>query len=368
MDGYQHLLNLAKSYLQESVFPHAAVINSDPMALQKALMGLGELGLLALRIPSEGGGLAVSQETFHTFQELVARYSGALAFLQTQHQSAAAMLIQSKNSFLQQEYLPALSNGKVLLGVGFSHLRREGDPLVKAVPVTGGYQIEGHVPWVTGFGLFQEFIVAATLPDGQVVFGVVPFVKTIQDGWGTIAFSQAIALAAMTSTNTVTATLKSWFLSEEHVVSVKPRDWIDKNDKKNVLNPTSLALGCATAGLDILQAAHSTKPLAFIVQAFKTLNQEIADCRTAIRQAQQNQGESLDKRLQLRAWAIDLAVRCSHAAIAVSSGAANYSHHAAQRVYREALVFTVSGQTTAVMAATLARLQRSEFEQAVVRR
>lgn len=161
---------------------------------------------------------------------------------------------------------------------------------------------------------------------------------------------------------------KSWFLSEEHVVSVKPRDWIDKNDKKNVLNPTSLALGCATAGLDILQAAHSTKPLAFIVQAFKTLNQEIADCRTAIRQAQQNQGESLDKRLQLRAWAIDLAVRCSHAAIAVSSGAANYSHHAAQRVYREALVFTVSGQTTAVMAATLARLQRSEFEQAVVRR
>lgn len=42
MDGYQHLLNLAKSYLQESVSPHAAVIDSDPMALQKALIGLGD--------------------------------------------------------------------------------------------------------------------------------------------------------------------------------------------------------------------------------------------------------------------------------------------------------------------------------------
>jgi len=36
------------------------------------------------------------------------------------------------------------------------------------------------VPWVTGFGLFQEFI-AAALPDGQAVFGVVPFVETYQD-------------------------------------------------------------------------------------------------------------------------------------------------------------------------------------------
>jgi hypothetical protein len=34
------------------------------------------------------------------------------------------------------------------------------------------------VPWVTGFGLFQEFIVAAVLPDGGAVFGLVPFVET----------------------------------------------------------------------------------------------------------------------------------------------------------------------------------------------
>jgi alkylation response protein AidB-like acyl-CoA dehydrogenase len=63
-----------------------------------------------------------------------------------------------------------------------------------------------------------------------------------------------------------------------------------------------------------------------------------------------------EERLQLRAWAINLAVRCANAAVTVSSGAANYKNHAAQRVYREALVFTVSGQTTAVMEATLARL------------
>lgn len=51
-------------------------------------------------------------------------------------------------------------------------------------------------------------------------------------------------------------------------------------------------------------------------------------------------------------------LRCANAAITVSSGAANYQDHPAQRVYREALVFAVSGQTTAVMEATLAELIR----------
>lgn len=354
MDGHQHLLNLAKCYLQESVSPHAATIDTDSDALQKALIGLGELGLLALRIPSCWGGLEVSQEIFQIFQELVARYSGALAFLQTQHQSAAAMLVQSQNELLKQKYLPLLSNGQVLVGVGFSHLRRLGNPVITAVPVTGGYKLEGYVPWITGFSLFQEFIVAAVLPNGQAVFGVIPFLETYQEQLGTITFSQPMALAAMTSTNTVTATLTSWFLPQERVVSIKPSGWIHENDNKSILNPTSLALGCALAGLDILQAAHSTKQLSFIAQAFKTLDRELADCRAAIRHAQQD--HDLGKRLQLRAWTINLAVRCAHAAITVSSGAANYRHHAAQRVYREALVFTVSGQTTALMEATLARL------------
>jgi len=64
------------------------------------------------------------------------------------------------------------------------------------------------VPWVTG-RLFQEFIVALPCPDGQAVFGVVPFVETYQDALGNY-FSQPMALAAMTST-TVTATLTNWF-------------------------------------------------------------------------------------------------------------------------------------------------------------
>jgi len=98
------------------------------------------------------------------------------------------------------------------------------------------------VPWVTGFGLFQEFIVAAALPDGQAVFGVVPFVETYQDALGAI-FSQPMALA-MTSTNTVTATLTNWFYLKSASSRSNPKGWIQKTIKE-CSQADWLALGCS---------------------------------------------------------------------------------------------------------------------------
>ncbi|MBD0361659.1 MAG: acyl-CoA/acyl-ACP dehydrogenase [Coleofasciculus sp. C3-bin4] len=358
-DDQQALLDLAESHLRESVAPVASEIDENPLALKEALQGLGDRSLLALRVPKSWGGAEVSEETYRRFQQLVPRYSGALAFLQTQHQSAAEMLTNSENESLKRQYLPYMGTGQVLVGVGFSQLRRQGDPPVKAIPVEGGYQLEGEVPWVTGFGFFQDFIVGAALPDGRAVYGMVPFIETFQDAGGAIAFSEPMELGAIASTNTVTATLTDWFLPEEHVVFVKRAGAIHENDKKNVLYHGFSALGCARAGLDILEAAHSSKQLPFLKLAFESLNEEVTRCNAAMIEALPPESQSWEERLQLRAWAINLAVRCANAAVTVSSGAANYRYHAAQRVYREALVFTISGQTTAVMKATLARLVHS---------
>jgi len=355
-DDPQMLLERAESYLRESVAPLASEMDSDSEVLRDALKGMGDRFLLALRVPKSWGGTQVSEETYRRFQELVPRYSGALAFLQTQHQSAAEFLTNSENESLKQQYLPYMGNGQVLLGIGFSHLRRKGDPLVKAMPVAGGYQLTGEVPWVTGFGFFQEFIVGATLADGRAIYGIVPFIETSQENGTAIVFSEPMQLGAMTSTNTVTATLTDWFLPQERVVFIKPAGAIHENDKKNVLHHGFFALGCARAGLDILEAAANTKQLPFLHNAFNFLNTELTCCQVAMMQALPPDSQSWEERLQLRAWAINLALRCASAAVTASSGAANYRYHAAQRVYREALVFTVSGQTTAVMEATLEQL------------
>lgn len=355
------LLEQLHHYLQDSIVPLAAAMDSDPEVLFQGMQGLGDLGLFQLRIPTEWGGLAGSETSFCLVQEGLARVSGALAFLQVQHQSAIGMLLQSSNIQLQQTYLSQLGQGKVFWGVGFSHLRRAGQPLLQAVPVNGGYTLMGQVPWLTGAGCFQSVIVAAVLADGQVVFGRVPF-QDQQTLSGRIQLSAPMQLMTMTATQTVSATFTNWFLPQDQVVSCQPPDWIDNTDLQNVLKPAWLAMGCAAAGLDEIARVLRHKPLDFIALALDQLTQELATCRQTILDSQQAIGEisseRLKQRLDLRAWSIDLAVRCAHAAISAAGGAANDLQHPAQRIYREALMFTVSGETPAIMAAMLHRLAR----------
>lgn len=371
----QLLLDQTEVYLREQIAPKAALLDANPDALQQAFRELGDRHLLGLRVPSEWQGSDINELTFRAFQELVARYSGALAFLQTQHQSAAVRLAQSSNQTLKQEYLPYMARGQKRIGLGFSQLRRSGDPLVKATPIAGGYCLNGEVPWITGFGCFDDFIIGATLPNGQAVLGLVPLRDTaqalgqtpgqtsaqvavqasLQLSEGSISLSQPLSLAAMASTNTVTATLTNWFLADAQVIDLKPAGWIQQSDRQNVLQHGFFALGCAQAGLDIVATVPSQP---FITNALTALTEELHSCRTGMYQAQAI-GDTGMHRLDLRAWSIELAVRCTHAAVIVSRGAANYADHPAQRVYREALAFTVFGQTPAVMEATLARLIQS---------
>ncbi|MEZ2303516.1 MAG: acyl-CoA dehydrogenase [Microcoleus sp.] len=349
---FTDILNNTETYLKNCVAADAEIIDSDSEALKTALVGLEDRSLLALRVPQKWGGADIDAQTFYEYQELTARYSGALGFLQTQHHSATAMLANSDNELLKTRCLPAIALGELRLGVGFSHLRRSGNPAVTATPAQNGYLLSGKVPWVTGFGLFQNFIVAALLPDDRAVFGLLPF-ENIASASGKISCSEIMPLIAMSSTNTVTVTLTNWWLDESQIISFQPKDWIVTNDTKNILNFVPATFGCIRAGLDIIQAAAQTKKASFIVSAYEKLAHKLARLKQNFPQSQHS---SKAEQLALRAQAIDLAVRCGHAAVTVSSGAANSQKHPAGRVYREALVYTVSGQTQDVMAATLDEL------------
>ncbi|MGG6264595.1 acyl-CoA dehydrogenase family protein [Leptolyngbya sp. AN03gr2] len=347
------LLETSEIYLRDEIAPIANQLDEDVELLRSALKGLGDRHLLALRVPETYNGADLDNHLFHSFQEQVARSSGALAFLQTQHQSAGAILSKSENKALKQAYLPRMGTGGALVGIGFSHLRRQDDPPLKAIETKNGYQFHGHIPWITGFGFFETVLVAALLPNGQAVYGMIPFTDTEQDSGGSIRFSEPMELAAMSSTNTVTAELIEWNLDQSEIAFVTDAGAIFKSDRTNILNHSFFALGCAQAGLDIMSQTQETKPYLSIAPTYETLLEELKRCRQLIYSAQD---QSFEDRLKLRVWSIDLAVRCAHTAVVVSSGAANSKRHPAQRVYREALVFSVAGQTNAVLEGTLDRI------------
>jgi len=344
------ILQVAEQFLAQEVAPNANEIDGSEDALRIALKGLCDRKLMALRRPIEYGGPGLDEISFRLFQESVARASGSLAFLQTQHQSAVSMISKGDNESLKVRLLPEMSDRR-LIGIGFSQLRRPGPPMLTATPDGSDFILNGQVPWVTGHSFFGEFLIGASLPTSEAVFGVVPFTDQEVDR-SSIRFDGPMKLAAMESPRTMTADLKDWKLTAESTAFIRPKDWIMNNDMINVTLQAWFALGCARAGLDIVQTSYEKRKASFLLDAWKQLDNELTLCRERILE---NHPE-LHERLAARAWAIDLAVRCAHAGVASSSGAANSIHHNAQRVYREALVYTVSAQTSDIMEATLKRL------------
>lgn len=338
-----------KDYLSEQVVPVAHRLDQESALLFEAFGELGARGLLVPKSPPAFGGMGLDTQAFWQFQSIVARHSGALAFLQTQHQSAASFLLAGENEALRQAYLPAMSAGKKRVGVGFSQLRRQPPPLT-AEPVAGGYRLQGKVPWVTGAGLFEEFIGAAVLTDGKAVFGVLPLVSGARCG-GRLIVNEPMAIAAIASTNTVQVHLENWFLAHDQVVAHRPAGWIEQRDRTHPLSPLGLIFGCAQAGIDVLGRSLAHRQIEHDIT--HQLSTRLSRLQSAAAQALPLPEAAYRQKIALRGRAIALMNSCAQAAVIATSGAANTLSHPAQRVYRESLVFSVSGQTTLGAIASL---------------
>ncbi len=363
--GWGSWIQSVDAAVQRAIAPSASILDHDPAALRQAFQWLGDQGWLHLA----GGvdGASVTPLEAGQFREVLARYSGALAFLQVQHQSAGAMVASSANETLRAEILPGLATGDRRLGIGFSHLRRRTPP-VTATPVPGGYVLTGTMPWVTGFGCFDAFVGAAVLEDGRSVFGLIPFgcdqISCDQkDGDRPLKMSDPMALAAFSATQTVTVEFDNWFLPEDQVLHRRSPDWIQTNDRKKVLSSSFFALGCAQGSLDILHDCLTWRRDVGLEDSIRAIAAELTACRDVIyghyRNDRPNETEPLsyEEQLRWRGRAIALALNAAQTALITSGGAANQQDHPAQRLSREAIVFGVTGQTSDVLRTTL-RAQR----------
>ena len=351
-------LESIESFLRKEITPLANKIDRDWEALKIAIDKMGDRSWLALKVSPELGGSGLSEADYRRLQISMARVSGALTFLQTQHQSAVSKLAKSNNKSLRQ-FFPDAATGKVKIGVGFSHLRRMGTPVMQARQTEAGYILTGTVPWITGYNFFDFFIVGATLPDGRELYGLLPFQDSLQESGGKLTFSEPMKLLAVTATNTVSAEVEKWFLESDRIVTINPPRAIHASSRQNILNHGFFALGCAYAALDILEAIAHKKSLDFLQESWLDLQSEVKENEAKAIAFIGDQNVSYEQKLQLRARTIELAQRCSQAAVIASSGVANYLYSDAGRVYREALLFSVSGQTTDVMQASLGLLVRN---------
>jgi alkylation response protein AidB-like acyl-CoA dehydrogenase len=365
------ILTAARQVAETILGPNAQESDRAPGPNPINFRALADAGLLGLALPREYGGLDASGATQREYTEILASYCGVTTFTQAQHHGPSRMIANGPNETLKRRLLPDLASGRRMCAVSFAHLRRPGPPVLRADPVAGGYRLTGTAPWVTGWGLMDQVVFGATLPDGRFVYAWSPgsredFPDLFADAgpengdWGTLRASAPIPLCAMNASATVELTCENWFIPEAHKLSESDRETMRRNDRNGVLGATTMPIGCATGSVRLLCETAERRSLAPIRRAAESFVAELGELREQIAywNARVQEPEFFENAARVRAWGIELAVRVAHAAVTAGSGAANLLTHPAQRLLREAMFYTIQAQTQEVMDATLARLER----------
>lgn len=300
------------------------------------LDALGAAGLLGMSGPPELGGL--DRGPSHEVVEVVSGACASTWFVMTQHQTPVAMLTSSTNTGLRDRLLGPLCRGEVLSGIAIAHLRRPGQPAVTASRTAGGWVFDGHVGWMTAWGICDVFLLCGLTADRtEAVFTLV----RARQAPGLVA-SEPMELLAMQATSTVTLDLTSFVVPDAEVVAVQPYESWAEADRERTADVTGAVFGVQREAVRRLADREPALAEKLTSESDRLRSQAYALVGGPGRVAE---------RLALRAAALDLCLRSASALVIATGGSAMYRGHPAQRLLREATFLQVQAQTTAGRAA-----------------
>ena len=338
----------ARRLADEVLAPHAEHVDVHGVR-RETLDLLAAEGLLGLVGPVEHGGGGAAGPVVREVVELLGGADGATWFVSAQHTLPLLAMTRSPNTALQDRHLRPMCEGTLLSGVAIAHVRRPGPPAVTATRDGSGWRYDGTVAWMTSWGLCDVLLLGGLSPDGELVLSMLD----ARDQPGLTA-SAPLQLAAMQATGTVQLHLDGLRVDDADVVDVTDAAaWLagDAAKSSNVVPAVFGLIG------SVLRQLGPAAP-----QLAERLGAERDRIRTEAYALidQVRSSEQVDRRLALRAEALELAVRAATSLVVASGGRAMSLSAPPQRLLREAAFHLVQAQTAPVRAATLRHLlQRS---------
>ena len=307
-------------------------------------------GLLGLAGPRAYGGAQAPAHVVREVAEVLAGACGATGFVAAQHGTPLEALSASGNEGLKQRRLAGMCRGNVLAGVAFSHLRRPGPPAVRVTRVPGGWRFDGHVAWMTSWGICDVVLLAGLCEEGQVVLVLVD----AREGDGLTA-SEPLALAAMQASRTVTLDLDGFGVGDPDVVEVSDAAaWLAR-DALRTANPTPQTFGLQRECVRRLAETASRSDDGTAAALAHALGQEGERLRRVAWTLLDDvpPAELVEDRLAVRASSLELVLRTATALVAATGGSGMSLDAAPQRLAREAVFHLVQAQTRPVREAVL---------------
>jgi alkylation response protein AidB-like acyl-CoA dehydrogenase len=245
----------------------------------------------------------------------------------------------------------SILRGELLAGAGVSDVRAFPERYIAARRVDGGWELNGTISWVSGWGLNSVLIVAGVEPATErVVAGLVRV--------GERTRATPLELRSVSGSRTERVVLTDAFIEDENVLDVVPlQEWLQR-DRGMASNAGPHHFGLAAAVLDELRL--ESHPLA--EQVAETWEPRIAELRedeyelASVAGAAATPLAHADERVAIKVEVGEALEALTRALVVVRSGRGIVADDTAQLHARNALFVLVQGQIAWVKDAQLASL------------
>jgi alkylation response protein AidB-like acyl-CoA dehydrogenase len=329
------LPNELVNFITQELGLQADELDKNPQALAKAFQRLAELGGLRLQLAKGFGGYEVTPQAYDEYRMLLARYSGALAFLQGQHQEAVWLLSLAAEQANANKALVGIGQGQ---GYAVALRQQSARQYLKVEQIKNGWQLNGTLPWVTGWGIYPK-ILCNFFTEDQAVYVRLPFVDTIFAG-GQLGCSTPLTTAGLSAVNTVRIELTNWLVAEQDILIIRPKSQPWPRKKHNAVYYMA---GCMAALLaliaDGLTKAAINRPYQELYNAYQHYVKTAQDVST--------------DPLKVRAQGYQLAHQIAALALLAVGGRGMLANHPLQRLTRELWQYSLAGINDPLLTAYL---------------
>ncbi|MFA8299004.1 MAG: acyl-CoA dehydrogenase family protein [Hyphomicrobiales bacterium] len=319
---FQHL----NTFLEKKVDPESNILDKDFRLLQEVFHKLIQYKCLLFFIPKEYGGLGLSRKELIELYMTISKYSGVLTFLQSQHQSSVNYILKVKERDKASSLLKHIAENN--MPIGYASIVRMN--LIKATRKGSGYVLNGYIPWVTGYKIFEKFLLIFNI-NGRTRLCLVPF-DNIKSDQGNLKISAPVDIIVFQSSNTVRIDFNDYFIEEKEMMTFDDTKFGDYS----IEHPTIFNFASAANRLLTFVERSNTTLKPKVKAGYDKLEGLLNDYLKGLE-------SPIDNPLEYRAKGYFLAEKCSQFARLSLGGKTLLSDHPVQRICREIWQYAIAG-------------------------
>jgi acyl-CoA dehydrogenase len=263
-DELEAIYDQTVEFVAKEVTPHGDEWEAAGKVPRETLRQMGELGMLALRVPEEHGGLGLGMLASATFSEALGQstFAGFDVTVLVHTDMAGPHLVNSGSPEQLEQWMPGVVAGETILSIGVSEPDAGSDVAgirTAAVKDGDGWRINGTKTFITN-AVYGDMTIIAAKTDPDNKYGITMFLVPA----GTEGFTVANKLDkhGWRCSDTAELVLDNVWVPDSAILGTVHRGFYEtmKNFQNERMVLVGMGVGAAQAAIDITSEYVGNRP------------------------------------------------------------------------------------------------------------